>query len=195
MRFLRRLYDWVLSWADSPYGVPALFLLAFAESSFFPIPPDILLIALAVAVPQRAFWFALVCLTGSLAGAFVGYGIGYAAWESIGQPLVAFYNGEETMAWISLQYQTYGFWGVLVAAITPIPYKVFTIASGVFRFDLLTFATASLLGRGARFFAVGWLIFKFGPAIKATIDANFNRLAILATVLVVGGFLVLKWLL
>lgn len=194
MNYVRRMYDWVLGWAETPYGVPVLFLLAFAESSFFPIPPDVLLIALAVAAPARAFWFALVCFSGSILGAFLGYGIGYVAWESIGQPLVDFYNGQETMAWIGRQYDTYGFWGILVAAITPIPYKVFTIASGVFHFDLMTFTTASIVGRGVRFFALGTLLYFFGQPVKEMIDRHFNLMATLFTVLLIAGFILLKWL-
>ncbi|UCD37644.1 MAG: DedA family protein, partial [Fidelibacterota bacterium] len=164
---LRRLYDWVLHWAETPYGVPALFLLAFAESSFFPIPPDVLLIALAVSIPTRAFWYALLCAIGSISGAYLGYAIGYFGWEAIGKPLVEFYHGQETMEWIRSQYELYGFWGVFVAALTPIPYKVFTIASGLFSFNLGTFTVASIIGRGLRFFAVGTLIYFFGPPIKS----------------------------
>ena len=194
VRQLRRLYDWVLHWAETPYGVPALFLLAFAESSFFPVPPDVLLIALAVSVPRRAFWFALVCLAGSITGAYVGYALGYFSWETVGQPLVDFYHGHETMDWIRRQYETYGFWGILVAALTPIPYKIFTIASGVFHFDLGTFTAASILGRGLRFFAVGTLIYFFGAPIRDAIDRHFNLMAAMFVILLIGGFVVIKWL-
>jgi len=192
---LRRLYDWVLHWAETPYGTPALLILAFAESSFFPVPPDVLLIALAVSMPSRAFWYALLCAVGSICGAYLGYGIGYFSWEAIGRPLVEFYHGQETMDWIRLQYETFGFWGVFVAALTPIPYKVFTIASGLFGFHLGTFTAASILGRGLRFFAVGTLIYFFGPPVKDLIDRRFNLMAALFTVLLVGGFVVIKWLL
>ena len=191
---LRRLYDWVLHWAETPYGVPALFVLAFAESSFFPLPPDLLLIALAVSLPKRAFWFALVCLVGSVTGAFLGYGIGYFGWEAVGRPLVDFYDGHETMAWIKTQYDTYGFWGVFIAALTPIPYKVFTIASGMFHFHLGEFTLASILGRGMRFFTVSTLIYFFGPAIRRFIERRFNLMVIIFTVVLVGGFLAVKWL-
>jgi len=192
---LRRLYDWVLHWAETPYGTPALLVLAFAESSFFPVPPDVLLIALAVSMPSRAFWYALMCAVGSICGAYLGYGIGYFGWEAIGRPLVEFYHGQETMDWIRLQYETYGFWGVFLAALTPIPYKVFTIASGLLSFNLGTFTAASILGRGLRFFAVGTLIYFFGPPVKDLIDRRFNLMAALFTVLLVGGFVVIKWLL
>ncbi len=191
---LRRLYDWVLHWAETPYGTPALLILAFAESSFFPVPPDLLLIALALSIPSRAFWYALVCAAGSISGAYLGYGIGYLGWEAVGRPLVELYNGQETMEWIRLQYDAYGFWGVLVAALTPIPYKVFTIASGLFRFDLGTFTAASVLGRGLRFFTVAGLIYYFGPPVKDLIDRRFNLMVTIFTVLLVGGFLVIKLL-
>ena len=194
-RLTRRLYDWVLHWAETPYGVPALFILAFAESSFFPIPPDVLLIALAVSVPGRSLWFALVCLVGSITGAYLGYALGYFGWEAVGRPLVDFYHGHETMEWVHLQYETYGFWGVLVAALTPIPYKIFTIASGVFHFDLGTFTAASILGRGLRFFAVGTLIYYFGPTIRDALDLHFNLIAAIFILLLIGGFVAIKVLL
>ena len=190
---LRRLYDWVLHWAETPYGAPALFLLAFAESSFFPIPPDVLLIALAVSIPARAFWYALICLAGSLSGAYLGYAIGYFGWEAVGQPLVAFYGQEETVDWIRQQYEKYGFWGVFVAALTPIPYKVFTVASGLLHFDLGTFSLASVLGRGLRFSGVGALIYFFGPSIKGLIDRHFNLVAVVFSVLLVAGFVILTY--
>ncbi|MCK4577949.1 MAG: DedA family protein [Candidatus Marinimicrobia bacterium] len=192
VRYLRSLYDWVMHWAETPYGVPALFLLAFTESAFFPVPPDLLLIALAAGLPRKALWYALVCLAGSLTGAYLGYAIGYFGWETVGRPLVDFYNGHEVMAWIRQQYTTYGFWGVFVAALTPIPYKIFTIASGLFQFDLTTFTVASILGRGLRFLAVGMLIYRFGASIKDLIDRRFNLMVIIFTVLLIGGFLLLK---
>ncbi|MEE9466128.1 MAG: YqaA family protein [Candidatus Neomarinimicrobiota bacterium] len=194
IRSLRHLYDWVLHWAETPFGVPALFALAVAESSFFPVPPDLLLIALAVSLPKRAFWFALVCLAGSVSGAYIGYGIGYFGWETIGRPLIDFYDGHEIMAKIKLQYDTYGFWGVFFAALTPIPYKVFTIASGLFQFRLDAFTLASILGRGLRFFAVGALIYHFGAPVKAAIDKNFNLIVTIFMVLLIGGILLIKWL-
>ncbi|UCH10314.1 MAG: DedA family protein, partial [Fidelibacterota bacterium] len=190
---LRRLYDWVLHWAETPYGVPALLVLAFAESSFFPVPPDVLLIALAVSIPSRSFWYALLCAIGSISGAYLGYTIGYFGWEAIGKPLVDFYHGQETMEWIRGQYELYGFWGVFVAALTPIPYKVFTIASGLFNFNLGTFTVASILGRGLRFFSVATLIYFFGPPIKTLIERRFNLMAIIFAVLLVGGFVAIKY--
>ncbi len=181
-----------MHWADTPYGVPALFIVAFSESAFFPVPPDLLLIALAVALPGRALWFAMVATVGSVAGAYLGYAMGYFGWESLGEPLVHFYNGEETMEFIRQQYTIHGFWGIFIAALTPIPYKIFTIASGLFKFDLGVFSLASVLGRGARFFTVGILIYYFGAPIKDIIDRNFNLMVLVFTILLVAGVVAIK---
>lgn len=193
MKILRRLYDWVLHWANTPYGTPALFLLALAESSFFPVPPDVLLMALALSIPARAFRFALVCTAGSVLGGMFGYAIGLFGYEAIGKPIIDFYQGQEVMENVERLYTQYGFWGVLVAAITPIPYKVFTIASGFFRFDFWAFMVATVIGRGFRFFAVAGLIYFFGPPIKNFIDRYFNILTIVFMVLLIGGFILLKY--
>lgn len=193
MKWLKKIYDWVLHWAETPYGMPALFLLAVAESSFFPVPPDVLLIALALGAPKRAFRFALICAVGSVLGGMAGFGIGYFGYETIGKPLIDFYHGHEVMAKIELQYDKYGFWGILVAAVTPIPYKVFTISSGFFRFEFLSFVVASVIGRSFRFFLVAGLIWKFGPPIKTFIDRYFNALCIIFVVLLIGGFMLLKY--
>jgi len=192
VNIVRRTYDWVLHWAETPYGVPALFILAFAESSFFPIPPDILLIALAISIPKKSFRYALICAVGSILGGTVGYGIGLFAYDTVGQPIVHAYHGEAVMERIKIWYDTYGFWGNLIAAITPIPYKVFTIASGVFHFNFASFLIASIIGRSVRFFTVGALIFFFGPSIKSFIDKYFNLLSILFIILLVAGFAAIK---
>ena len=192
---LRKLYDWVLRWAETPYATPALFVLALAESSFFPIPPDVLLMALALSIPARSFRFAMVCTLGSIIGGVIGYGIGYFGYEAIGKPIIDFYHGQDVMAAIERQYNEYGFLGVLIAAITPIPYKVFTISSGFFRFEFLSFLLASIVGRSFRFFLVAGLIWKFGPPIKAFIDKYFNILTIVFMVMLVGGFMLVKFFL
>lgn len=191
---IRRLYDWTISWADRPGGVYALFFLALAESSFFPVPPDVLLIALCVGAAKKSFKFAAVCMVGSVIGGVIGYGIGFWGYEAIGEPIVKAYHGEEVMQKIKVWYDTYGFWGNLLAAITPIPYKVFTIASGVFQFSFLQFLTASIIGRGARFFAVGGLIYFFGPKMKELLEKYFDLFAVLGMVLLIGGFVLLKYL-
>ncbi len=191
--WVRRIYDWVLSWAETPYGIYALALLAFAESSFFPIPPDVLLIALAIGAPKKSLKFAFICTAASVLGGIAGYYIGFAAYEAIGKPIVDAYNGQPVMDKIAMWYSQYGFWGILTAAITPIPYKIFTIASGVFSFNFAEFLLASVIGRSIRFFAVAGLIALFGPQIKSFIDKYFNILSIIFTILLIGGFIFIKF--
>lgn len=190
---LRRLYDWVLRWAESPHSTWALFGLAFAEASFFPIPPDVLLIALAVAKPAKAFTYAWVCSLGSLLGGCLGYAIGYGFMAGIGQNIVAFYGFGDKVAYIGSLYQHYDAWAVGIAGFTPIPYKVFTIAAGMFKINFGVFVLASLVSRSARFFLVGGLIHVFGPGIQAFIDRYFNLLAIAFSALLVLGFALIKF--
>jgi len=192
--FIRRLYDWTIHWAETPYGPLALFILAFAESSFFPVPPDVLLIALCVGAPKKSLRFALICTAGSVIGGMAGYAIGFWGYDLVGKAIVKAYDGEAVMAKIKDWYDAYGFWGNLAAAVTPIPYKVFTIASGFLKFDLLQFLIASIIGRGMRFFAVGWLLYHFGPQMKVFIEKYFDRLAIIGMILLIGGFVLLKYL-
>lgn len=193
--WIKRMYHWVLHWADTPYGVPALFVLAFAESSFFPIPPDVLLIALALAKPRRSLWYAAVCSVGSVLGGMAGYGIGFFLWDTVGQPIINFYHAQATFVTVQGYYQENAFFYVFTAAFTPIPYKVFTIAGGIcqisFWQDLIL---ASLIGRSARFFLVAALFYFFGPPIKKFIDRYFELLTLIFGVLLVGGFLAIKYL-
>jgi membrane protein YqaA with SNARE-associated domain len=191
----KRLYKWVLKWADTPYGSWALFILAFSESSFFPIPPDVLLIALAVGNPQKALKFALICSVGSILGGIVGYLIGWQFMAVVGHKIVAFYGLTDKVAYIASLYNQYDAWAVGIAGFTPIPYKVFTITAGAFRINFLIFLLASAVSRSARFFLVGGLIYKFGPTIQVFIDKYFNILAVAFTVLLVGSFFLIKVLL
>jgi len=192
--FLRRMYDWTISWAERPGGTWALFFLAFAESSFFPIPPDVLLIALCVGASKKSFRFAAVCALGSVLGGIAGYSIGHWGYDVIGEPIVKFYHGEAVMEKIQGWYNEYGFWGTLAAAVTPIPYKVFTIASGVFKFPFLPFMLASIIGRSFRFCLVASVIYAFGPKVRTLIEKYFDWLAWVLLILGVTGFLVLKFL-
>lgn len=197
MKYIRQLYDWVLKWAESPYGALALFILAFAESSFFPIPPDVLLIALVLGSQTKAFRFALIATAGSVLGGLFGYYIGYALWNiGVDQFFFAHIPGftYELFESVKLQYNEWGFWIVFTAGFTPIPYKVFTIASGVVELNLLMFLIASTVSRVARFFLVSTLLWKFGAPIKTFIDKYFNILAIAFTVLLIGGFVLIKYL-
>lgn len=202
MKILRKLYDWVLHWAETPYGAPALFLLAFAESSFFPIPPDALLIALVLGSTAKAFRFASICTIGSITGALLGYTLGHFLWwtpagEFTGIAEFFFTNipgfTNQTFYKIEEMYKAYDFWIIFTAGFTPLPYKVFTISSGAFNINIVMFLIASVISRGARFFLVAFLIWKFGPQIKGFIDKYFNWLAIAFTVLLIGGFFVIKY--
>ena len=189
---LRRLYDWVLHWAETPYGSWALFLLAFCESSFFPIPPDVLLIALSVALPKKALRYALICSVGSVLGGCLGYLIGWQFMSSIGQQVITFYGFTQKFAYIQSLYRAYDAWAVGIAGFTPIPYKVFTISAGAFQINFSIFLIASIVSRSARFFLVGGLIHIFGKKIQAFIDRYFNMLAVVFTVLLVAGFVLIK---
>ena len=192
---LRRLYDWVLHWAETPYGSWALFLLAFAESSFFPVPPDVLLIALAISIPAKAFRYALICSVGSVLGGAAGYVIGYQFMDLVGFRIVDFYGFTEQYQTVGDLYNRYNAWAVGVAGFTPVPYKVFTISAGAFKIHFIIFLLASAVSRFARFFLVGWLIYKFGPSIKEFIDRYFNILAFVFVVLLIGGFVLIKYFL
>ena len=191
---LRRLYDWVLRWADSPHGTWALFLLAFCEASFFPIPPDVLLIALAVGRPVNSYRYALVCTAGSVLGGMVGYFIGWQFMAAVGQPIIGFYGLTDRVADIRHLYQRYDAWAIAVAGFTPIPYKVFTISAGAFAINFAVFLTASALSRAARFLLVGALIYFFGPSIRSFIDRYFNLLAVTFTVLLIAGFILIRYI-
>lgn len=192
---LRRLYDWVLHWAETPYGGWALFLLAFAESSFFPVPPDILLIALAVGAPKKSLRYALICSAGSVLGGCLGYLIGWQFMEAIGTRIIEFYDLTTKVDIIADLFQRYDAWAIAIAGFTPIPYKVFTISAGAFSINFIVFLLASIVSRSARFFIVGGLIYVFGPAIQSFIDRYFNILAVSFTILLVGGFILIKYLL
>ena len=259
----RRLYDWVLHWAHTPYGTPALAVLAFSESSFFPIPPDPLLMALALARPRRSFYYALVCSVASVVGGLFGYLIGFALWDPVGAPLLRSlhqlgpqhtrvvvqsvegnqvvvkepdgdslrvhrmqlhvakptgsppvgemaYETEQTSAPLAVgqevfmltdnyhvaraRYDEYGEWIVFTAAFSPIPYKVFTILSGLAQLSLVKFTIASVVGRSGRFFLVGALIFAFGEPIRRFIERYFNLLCLVFVILLVGCAILIKYL-
>jgi membrane protein YqaA with SNARE-associated domain len=189
---VRRLYDWVLSWADHPAGTWALFLLAVAESSFFPIPPDVLLIALVLGRPSRAMWLATVCTAGSVLGGALGYLIGWQLWDLVGEPIFRFYGVMDKYAYVQEKFQENAFAAIAIAGFTPIPYKVFTIAAGAMTLNFGTFISASILSRGARFFLVAGLLRLFGKPMKAFIDRYFDVLTLVFTVLLIGGFVVVK---
>ncbi len=190
---LRRLYEWVLSWSEHRSAPWALFGLSFAEASFFPVPPDVLLMAMSIGKPRRALRFALVCLAGSLLGGLFGYLLGYQFYALLGKPIVDLYSAADQYERVRQLFETWNAVAVAVAGFTPIPFKVFTIAAGAFRVNVLTFFLAAAASRGARFFLVAGLIYYFGPVVKEKIDRYFNQLTVLFVVLLVGGFLTLKY--
>ncbi len=203
MNWVKKLYDWVLAWAESPYGPIALFILAFIESIFFPIPPDILLIALALGNSKKSFRLALNCSVGSVLGATIGYALGHYAWVASSGEFTGFANfffhnipgfTVEMYGRIALLFEKWNFWVIFTAGFTPIPYKVFTITAGVFQINFFMFIIASIISRSARFFLVAWLIWKYGPNIKGFIDKYFNWLALGFTVCLIGGFVLIKYL-
>ena len=195
MRLVRRLYDWVLHWAETPYGGPVLFLLALVESSIFPVPPDVLLIALCIALPSRAWRFALLASAGSVLGGLIGYGIGWGAWSFVDTFFFDYIPGFTPAVFERVQglFAEYDFWVVFTAGFTPIPYKVITIGSGVFNINLLVFSVASLVSRSLRFFLVAWLLHRYGSGMRDFIDRYFNLLSIVFVLLLIGGFLLLKY--
>lgn len=193
---LRRSKEWMESFAEKPGAMWTLFLLAFIESSFFPLPPDILLIAIAVGAPKKAFKAALWCSAGSVFGGAIGYLIGWGLMESVGMKIVDFYHAQSAWQTVVDAYRSeVGIWFLAGAAFTPIPYKVATIAAGATQMDFLSFITVSAIGRSARFFLVGALFFFFGASIKTYIDKYFDKLSIAFLVLLVGGFIAIKYIL
>ena len=190
----RRMYDWVIGFAHHKHSTMALATLSFIESSFFPIPPDVLLMPLCLGNRRKAFWFAAVCTIASVLGGVAGYAIGWGFWHALDEFFYRYIPGftPEQFNKVAGLYERYNFWVVFVAAFTPIPYKVITIAAGVFGIGMPMFIVASAIGRGLRFFLVAGLMWKFGEPIVKFIDRYFNLLCIAFTVLLIGGFAVLK---
>lgn len=190
---LRTMYDWVLQWADRPGGPWALVVVAFSESSFFLVPPDVLLIPLCLGAPDRALFFALLCTAASVVGGMFGYLLGAVAYDSVGRPLLELYGAMESFSRLQEWYQTYDAWAVGVAGFTPIPYKLFTITAGFFGLEFPIFVLASIVGRGGRFFIVAGLLRLFGEPMREFIDRWFNWLTVALAVLLLGGFLVIHY--
>jgi len=183
----------MMQWAHSPHSQAALFLLAFAESSFFPVPPDALLIALVLGAPRRWLLLAGVCTAGSVLGGVAGYGIGRFLMDTVGMRVIEFYHAQEYYARVMSWYRQYDFWIVFTAAFTPIPYKVFTIASGAFHMNVAGFTAVSIAGRGARFLLVAGLLRLFGEPVRRFIDRYFDWLALAFVILLAGGFALLRY--
>ena len=187
----RQLYDWTLRWADAPHALTALALLALAEASFFPIPPDFLLIAIVAARPAAWLRAASACSAGSFVGAAVGYGIGATLMAGVGEPIITFYNAHHHWDRFVVLADEWGIWFLAAAAFTPIPFKVATIAAGTIQMPLLPFLATSMLGRATRFFLVAGLLRVFGAPIRRTIEKHFDLATVVFLVALIAGYLVL----
>ncbi len=193
-RWIRSLYDWTMHWAETPQSMIALLLIAFAESSVFPIPPDVLLIAIVAANPSRWIQAATLCATGSLLGAALGYAIGNVFMAAAGQPIIDFYHAQEHWNTVVQMYTgAWGVWFLAAAAFSPIPFKVATIAAGATGMSFWPFLFVSLLGRSARFYLVAALLRVFGAPIRQTIERHFDVAALLFAFLLVGGFVAIRF--
>jgi membrane protein YqaA with SNARE-associated domain len=191
---LRRLYDWVIRLAESPYAIPAMGVVSFAESSFFPIPPDVMLIPLVLANRTKAFRIALVCTVCSVLGGLLGYAIGFYFFETIGAWVVKTYGLQSGLDSFRAGFAHYGIWIILIKGLTPIPYKLVTIASGAAHFDLFTFVWASIVTRGIRFFAVAALLWKYGEPIRAFIEERLTLVTWAFLIALIGGFVAFRYL-
>ena len=190
---LRRFYNWVISLSGRPAAPVWLFGIAFAEASVFPIPPDALLIPMALARPKRAFWFALIATSGSVLGGILGYAIGFWLLAKLAQPIINFYHYESAFLAFQHKFAQYGVWVILIKGLTPIPYKIVTIAAGAAAFNFPLFIGASIVTRGARFFLLAILLRTFGPSVKAFIEERLGLVTSLLAAGIVGGFLILKF--
>ena len=191
---MKRLYQWMIDAAAKKNALWILGIVSFIESSFFPIPPDIMLIPMVGSQPKKAWKIAGIATFASVIGGYFGYAIGYYGYDVIAKPLLSFYGYLEQFENFKQYYNEYGAWIVFAAGITPFPYKVITIASGVVAMNLVTFGVASVVARGLRFFMVAGLLYFFGESIKKFIEKHFNLLSILFFILLFGGFLLIKYL-
>lgn len=190
---LQRLYDWTLSLAAHRHSVSALAIVSFVESSFFPIPPDVMLIPMVLANRARAYFIAAVCTISSVLGGIAGYAIGFFLYETVGKSVLAFYGYTERFATFQDQYNEWGLLIVFAAGLTPLPYKVFTIASGVTGLGLLPFIAGSLISRGLRFYAEAFLLWRYGPPIRSFVEDNLKIVATVFVVTLFGGFIILRY--
>jgi len=191
---LKRFYARVMALAASPYATWWLAAIAFAEASFFPIPPDALLIPMALAKPRSAWRLALVCTIGSVVGGALGYLIGYAVFDHLARPILQLYGYGDAYASFQAKFQEYGVWIILIKGLTPIPYKIVTIAAGAAKFNFGTFMAASLVTRGGRFFLVATLLHFFGDPVRVFIEKRLTLVTSALAVGIIGGFLALKFL-
>ncbi len=189
---LQRIYIRCMEWIQTPAGIWVLFCIAVAESSFFPIPPDVFLIALCISVPKKSFHYAGVCAVGSVLGGILGYGLGLAFMDTLGKSILDLYGLHDKYEVVQNLYRTYDAWAVGAAGFTPLPYKLFTITAGAFKLNFPVFVTVSIVSRSARFFLVASLIYKFGAPVQKFIMRYFNLLTFIFLFLLIGGFILLK---
>lgn len=189
---LRGLYNWTMRLAARPNAELWLALVAFCESSFFPIPPDVVAVPMVLANRDNAYRLALISTVASVLGGILGYAIGYALFETVGKQLIAFYGYSSGFEEFHALYAKYGAWVILVKGFTPIPFKLVTIASGVARYNFPLFVLLSIITRGARFFLIAWLLRRYGAPIQTFIDKRLNLVAALLLVLILGGFLLVR---
>ena len=193
--WLDQLYQRIIRIAAHRHANSALAGVSFAESSVFPIPPDIMLVPMVLAKPRKAFWIATICTIASVLGGALGYYIGHELYELVGRPIIEFYHQTEKFNGLRNEYNKWGAWIVFVAGITPIPYKVFTIASGAANLDFWIFVLASIVSRGLRFFGISLILYVFGDAMRVFIEKHLNKLLLLSLAFLFVGYLVISWLL
>lgn len=191
---IRRLYNWTMGMAEHPHALWALAVVAFLESSVFPIPPDVLMIPMILARPSRAWLIALVALVASVLGGLLGYYIGAVFYDQIGQPILVTLGKEAYFDQFQQRYNDWGIWVVLTAGVTPFPYKVITILSGATSLPLGIFMATSVVARGLRFFVLAGLLWKFGPPIRRFIERRLGLLFILFMILLLGSFVLVRYL-
>lgn len=192
---MRKLYNWTLSQAEKENAIWVLAFVSFIESSVFPIPPDVLLIPMILARPNRAFWFAGVCTVASVLGGLAGYMIGYFAFDLLGKPVLELYGYSEKFLEFQSTYNDWGAWAVLIAGVTPFPFKVITVLSGATSLNVGVFMAASLIARALRFFLLAGLLWWFGERIRALIERHFGLMMTAIAILTIGGFVMIKYVL
>jgi membrane protein YqaA with SNARE-associated domain len=191
---MKRLYDWTMSLAARPNAIWALAVISFVESSFFPIPPDVLMIPMVLAAPTRAWFIAAVCTVSSVIGGYLGYTIGYFAFEAIGRPILDFYGALDKYASVKATFDEWGTWFIIVKGATPIPYKLVTIFAGTVHFDLWQFTLSSLISRALRFFLVAALLWRFGQPIRVFVEERLTLVTTVFVVALIGGFVAFRYL-
>ena len=190
---LRKLYDWVFSLARSRHATKSLAIVSFAESSFFPIPPDVMLAPMVLARPDRAWFYATICTAASVLGGLLGYAIGYFL-EPVGLAILAFLGKADTFETSKALFQQHGAWVILIKGLTPIPFKLITISSGIFQFNLALFIALCVITRGARFFAVAFVLKTWGPAVLAMVEKRLALWTVIGLAVLIGAFVAVKFL-